>query len=233
MKEKINKFLKYFVSGGLAGFFISFGGLTYILCNAYIKIDSGLAKFIGALAFTVGLFFICIFSLLLYTGKIGYVIDKEEDKFKKLIITIISNCLVAFAMGCIYYVIFKNNSEVMNYLDTVVAQKNNFLGNNMLSLELLIKGFLCGVCVFIATYIFKKSNTTLFKFLGIIIPIFLFVFLGFEHCIANVFFDGFAMEFSWQALCNFLLVLVGNSLGSITFNALFKYIEVKVHDKDN
>ena len=41
------------------------------------------------------------------------------------------------------------------------------------------------------------------------------------------------MEFSWQALCNFLLVLVGNSLGSITFNALFKYIEVKVHDKDN
>lgn len=233
MKEKLTNILKYTVSGGLAGFFISFGGLTYILCNAYISIDTGLAKFIGALAFTVGLFFICIFSLLLYTGRIGYIIDKEENKYLKLIVSLISNCVVAFLMGCLYYVIFKNNDTVMNYLSSIVSQKNNFLGNDLLSLELLIKGFLCGVCVYIATFIFKKANTTLFKFLGIIVPIFLFVFLGFEHCIANVFFDGFALEFSWQALCNFLLVLVGNSIGSITFNALFKYIEVKVNDQNN
>ena len=92
-------------------------------------------------------------------------------------------------------------------------------------------GFLCGALVFIATYIYKFSKTAVFKYLGIVIPIFIFVLCGFEHCIANAFYFGFSFVFDWFALLNLVLVIIFNSLGSIVFYLGFKFINVKILDR--
>ena len=93
------------------------------------------------------------------------------------------------------------------------------------------KGFFFFLLIYIATYIYKSSKTAVFKYLGIVIPIFIFVLCGFEHCIANAFYFGFSFVFDWFALLNLVLVIIFNSLGSIVFYLGFKFINVKILDK--
>ena len=228
--ERFNVILKSAISGIFAGFFIALGGISYIFCLAYIS-DQGLAKVLGSLIFTVGLFFVCVLGVFLYTGRIGYVFEKDDYKFTKLITMLLFNLLAAYLFGLVCYFIFQNDTNLINSVNNLTLNKINFLTDYYLPLKLMAKGFLCGALVFIATYIYKFSKTAVFKYLGIVIPIFIFVLCGFEHCIANAFYFGFSFVFDWFALLNLVLVIIFNSLGSIMFYLGFKFISVKIIDK--
>lgn len=229
MKLKIKNLLIVSISGLFAGIFIGFGGIGALIAQTYIA-DSGIAKLLSALIFTVGLFFICIFQMNLYTGKIGYIINKDSRNIIHLFLILLFNFLGAYLMGLITYFLLKNNTEYIKIIQNLCNNKINFDSNSYLSLELIIKGILCGGLVFIATYIFKYAKTTLFKYLGIIVPIFIFAYAGFEHCIANVYYFGSGFIFSWYALENILIVIISNSIGSIIFALGFKFLTTTVND---
>ena len=69
-----------------------------------------------------------------------------------------------------------------------------------------IKSVLCGVVMYLAVAIYKKGSP-----LGIIFGIPLFIFCGFQHCIANVITMGVATGFSWSLV----LAVAGNFVGSL------------------
>ena len=160
--ERLNVILKSAISGIFAGFFIALGGISYIFCLAYIS-DQGLAKVLGSLIFTVGLFFVCVLGVFLYTGRIGYVFEKDDYKFTKLITMLLFNLLAAYLFGLVCYFIFQNDTNLINSVNNLTLNKINFLTDYYLPLKLMAKGFLCGALVFIATYIYKFSKTAVFK----------------------------------------------------------------------
>ena len=67
-----------FLKGIAAGASIGFGGFLYILMVFLIPGEGG--KVLGSLLFAVGLFTVCSLSLHLYTGKIGLIYEKKQEK---------------------------------------------------------------------------------------------------------------------------------------------------------
>jgi formate/nitrite transporter FocA (FNT family) len=65
--------------------------------------------------------------------------------------------------------------------------------------------------MYVAVKIFKKGSP-----LGIVFGIPLFIFCGFQHCIANVITLGVARTFDWSLL----LAIAGNFIGSLLVSFL-------------
>lgn len=150
---------------------------------------------IGPVIFALGLLGVCYMGLNLFTGKCGFLF---QDKIKplNLLIILVVNLVAGYLFGLLYSV-----ADVDVYTNAVakVATWN-------LSIAFFIKSLLCGMIMYIAVYMYKKGTP-----LGIIYGIPLFIFCGFQHCIANIVTLGVARTFNWSIL----ICILGNFLGSL------------------
>jgi formate/nitrite transporter FocA (FNT family) len=83
-------------------------------------------------------------------------------------------------------------------------------------------GIFCGILVFLAVYVWKKSDNWFIKATGLILCVTTFVVTGTEHCIANMFYFAFSGIWSVGLLVDVLLVILGNSIGSLILFGLIK-----------
>ena len=81
--------------------------------------------------------------------------------------------------------------------------------------EVFFKAVLCGFMVFIAVDAYRKASHVFFKFIMVVLPISIFIIAGFEHSIANMFYLFLGDHFSGTSLLYILLMVFGNSIGSI------------------
>lgn len=216
------RYIKVLISGLLAGALIGLGGLGYIISRSYIP-DSGLL--IGSLIFPFGLYLICLLGRHLYTGRIGIAFnDKEKikDNVIDLLLMLLGNLLGALLLGLIARLLFANDTNVINLIESISDTKSNI--NPLLT---LLKSFLCGMLVYLAVSLYKKANSEFGKFIGVLIPIFLFVYLGLDHCIANMFYFAFGYKFIPFQIVNLLVAILGNSIGALVLNYLSKLLEIK------
>lgn len=212
----MNRYLKDVLSGFLAGFFIGLGGLAYVVSKNGI---GELGQLVGALCFPIGLFMVCLFGVNLYTGKIGYAFNKEVNQFKALdfLIMLVSNLIGAMSIGLISYLMFINNQSMLDTAKAVAASRT--VDQNVGGLfGAFFKSMVCGMCVYIAVNLFKKCNNYAEKFLVVLIPIFLFVYTGMNHCIADFYYISFGLSFDIQNFLFILIPIVGNSVGAILFD---------------
>ena len=224
MKSLLLNFLK----GILAGLAIGLGGFLYVLMTFTFHGDlAELGKILGSILFSVGLFLVCTFSLSLYTGKIGLIYEEKKDKwfYWSLPVMLVGNAIGAFALGYICYFIFRN-TDVYTY--ALAAANSRLAFNNAFDyIVTAIKAFLCGLCVYLAV---KSFSLNRLKPLGIgllVFFVFVFVYCGFQHCIANMFYFGMANTMTWYTLINLLMVILFNSLGPVVGVALVKLIKNK------
>lgn len=222
----MKNYLLIFLKGILAGLAIGLGGFLYILM-VYLFKDTvpELGKILGSVIFSIGLFLVCTFSLYLYTGKIGLIYEGKQNKeyFISLPIMLIGNAIGAFSLGYICFFIFRNMDI---YTSAVTAAESRLVFDNTMDyITTIIRAFLCGVCVYLAV---KSFSLNRLKPLGIILLVFFvfaFVYCGFQHCIANMFYFGFANAMNINTLINLLLVILFNSLGPVVGASLVKLIK--------
>ena len=214
-----------FAKGILAGLSIGVGGFLYILMVHYVDGESG--KVLGSLLFAVGLFTVCTFYLALYTGKIGLVFEKKQDSkfYVSLPVMLVGNAVGAISLGYMCYAIFKN-TEVMTTVSSVCASRTSLLTFNDY-LSLMIRSFLCGLCVYLAVKSFNKDRLKPLGIVLLILFVFVFVYAGFQHCIANMFYFGFGNHFTPETYINLVLCILFNSIGTIPGVMLIKVIEKK------
>ncbi len=218
--------LLHFLKGMLAGLAIGLGGFLYIIMTFALHGEyAELGKILGSILFSVGLFLVCTFSLSLYTGKIGLIYEEKKDKvfYISLPVMLIGNAIGAFALGYICWAIFRN-TDVITYANAA-ATSRLALNSFMDYLTTAIKSFLCGLCVYLAVKAFSLNRL---KPLGIgllVFFVFVFVYCGFQHCIANMFYFGMANAMEWNTLFNLLIVILFNSLGPVVGVLLVKLIE--------
>lgn len=216
MKNILINFLK----GILAGLAIGLGGFLFIIMSHFINGELG--KALGSLLFAVGLFLVCTFYLSLYTGKIGLIFEgkKDKDYLISLPVMLVGNAIGAFGLGYICYFIFKD-TEVMNTVNNVCSQRTSLnVFNDYLAC--MIKSFLCGLCVYLAV---KSFGLNRLKPVGIILLalfVFIFVYFGFQHCIANMFYFGFGNHINGFTFVNLALCILFNSFGPLPGVLLFK-----------
>ena len=203
------KNLKVLLFGIYAGLAIGLGSLVYTVASTYLTSHGGII-FASAL-FSVGLILVCVLGLQLYTGKVGVVFD-DREKLKEnainLPIMLVGNAIGAFALGIICHFAFMNIPEIN---DRIIAISQGKTASDTVFLQ----GIFCGALVYIAVYFFKNLENWGMKIIGIITAVTLFVYCGFQHCIANMFYFGMAFNWNINMLWNLLIVILTNSIGAL------------------
>lgn len=215
-KELLMSFLK----GILAGLAIGVGGFLYILMTFLVKGEIG--KVLGSTLFAVGLFTVCAFSLTLYTGKIGLIYEKKQTKtfYISLPIMLVGNAIGAIGLGYVCYFIFRN----LDIYKTALAASNSRLVFNEFNdfLSCSVKSLLCGLCVYLAVKSFAYNKISVLGTCLLVLFVFIFVYCGFQHCIANMFYFSFANSWGGNAAINLVFCILFNSIGPVLGVLLLK-----------
>ena len=213
-----------FVKGILAGLAIGLGGFLYILMCQYVPGELG--KVFGSLLFAIGLFLVCAFGLSLYTGKIGKIFEEKQEKgfYISLPVMLVGNLIGAASLGLLLNLALKN-TDIMNTVNSVCASRlslNTF--NDYLSL--FVRSFLCGTCVYLAVICFAKNRLKPLGISLLVAFVFIFVYAGFQHCIANAFYLGLGNALANPyTYINLLFCILFNSVGPILGIMLIKVVK--------
>ena len=134
-------------------------------------------------------------GLNLFTGKCGFLF---QDKIKPsdLLIILIVNLIAGYLVGLVFSL---TDAEVMT---KAIAKVSTW----EVSLAFFLKSILCGIIMYIAVYMYRKQTP-----LGIMYGIPLFIFCGFQHCIANIITMGAARCFD----ISIFTCILGNFIGSL------------------
>lgn len=165
-----------------------------IAIGAYINLKIGGS--VGAGLFAVGLYLVCVFKLKLYTGKVGY-----TGILKNLPI-LLGNAIGALLLW------FYPTEKAIEVMQTKLATPLHIT---------FINSIICGILIYGAVEAYKQKKDYM-----IIICVPAFILFGAEHCVADMCYAASAHTFSWQLLVFMLIVIVGNSLGSLIFRYFTK-----------
>lgn len=201
--------LRQLIYGIVAGLGIGIGG------TVYLSVENGI---VGAFLFGIGLLAVCVFSLQLFTGKIGYLVYNKPSYLIELALTWLGNFLGTFIVGIVikYTRIFPKLSRV----NEIVNVK---LNDGVLSIFIL--SIFCGILMFIAVDVYKNAKEGVIKAIGVFLPVVVFILSGFEHCIADMFYVTLANAWSLHAFFYIIVMTIGNSLGGMIIPFSRKYFE--------
>ena len=150
---------------------------------------------IGPIIFAFGLLGVCYLGQNLFTGKCGFLFQDKIPVLELLTILVV-NLVAGYLVGMAFAAADPS----------IVPAASDKVAGWDFSMAYFIKSVLCGVVMYLAVAIYKKGSP-----LGIIFGIPLFIFCGFQHCIANVITMGVASGFSWSLV----LAVAGNFVGSL------------------
>lgn len=195
MEEKFKILIKSF----LAGIMISIGG------TIYLSLEN---KMVGAFLFSIGLFMICVNGYNLYTGKIGYVIERKKGYVIELLITLLGNFIGTVSCGLVL-----SKTRIYSSIKTIAINIcTTKLNDNLLSIFIL--SIFCGMLMYLAVDLYKRK-TDFGRYLGIFLGVTVFILAGFEHCVANMYYFTIADMWEGKTLLYVLIMILGNSVGSI------------------
>lgn len=201
------------VSAILAGMLISMGGTVFLSQSNPV---------VGSFLFAIGLYTIVAFQLHLFTGKIGYTPFQKPIYIIELAITWFGNLL-----GTGLTALMVKNSRIGGALvEKVMGIAEIKLNDNFLSIFLL--AVFCGMLMFIAVDCYRNVQGSTLKFIGVFVPVMVFILSGFEHVIANMYY--FSLAGAWSAHCmmSIIVMTLGNAVGGMLIPLYLKIFKVRV-----
>ncbi len=238
-------FTRFAILALLGGAFIAFGGLLSVMVAGGIPgigaENPGLVKFVAGALFPVGLIMVSVAGADLFTSDCtGMILPYLQKKinvwwvFKILILSYLFNFigtqLVAYFMA--YQTGLVAHDPWMSYLHHYSEGKVN-----QDFCKVLIKGIGANWLVCLGTWMGYAGKDVMSKSIGIWIPVMLFVTLGYEHSIANMFFIPAAIysgaDILWGdfLLHNLFPATIGNIIGGMGFvGCAYWYVYLKKED---
>ena len=180
---------KMIVLGILSGIFIGFGSSVFVLATAPAgdPFQAMIAKFIGAAIFPVGLMMVIFCGAELFTGNnlmTLALMDKKITLGEMLknwgvvyLSNLIGSCMIAFVMA------------KSGLFQSAAAERAVAIATSKVSIpfgEAILRGIACNILVVLACWFQAGSKEMIGKIFAVWFPIMMFVFLGFEHSIANM-----------------------------------------------
>lgn len=223
-KKKANlKFWPMFSLAVLAGIFIALGGLGSLLANS---LDSEFGKFLGAAIFPVGLILVVIAGAELFTGdnlmSLAFFEKKitARELLKAWALVWLGNFVGALFVVALVYL---GGSISGKSIETAVAIAENKVASSIPAM--IFRGVFCNVLVVLGVWMATGAKDISGKIWAIWFPIMLFVFCGFEHSVANMFFLPLGLicgaKISLAGIfLNLLFVTIGNLLGGAALTPL-------------
>lgn len=205
---------------GLAGAFIGFGAALFTVVVTGSALGYGLTRFVGGVAFSLGLVLVVVAGAELFTGNALIVMAWAERRVRSM--ALLRNWLIALAgnaLGAALLAVMVAGSGVIEDGGVKATAAGIAVAKTALSLhEAFLRGVLCNVLVCLAVWLAFACHSVTDKIFAIVLPIAAFVTLGFEHSIANFYFlpAGVAAGADiplGKALGNLAAVTLGNLIG--------------------
>lgn len=197
----LRRVLARLASGLCAGTLIALGGGVFLGCRG--AGDDPIWQIAGAVFFSVALLCICYRSYALYTGRVGFLIEKHDrEAVSVLLLGLVGNLVAALLWGlAVRYAIptAGTTAEVL----AAVKLTQSFP-------QTLIRATLCGLLMYVAVVIYRDNRSIV----AILFCVPTFILAGFEHSIADFFYFAAAGEFSGRMWLFTMAALLGNSLGA-------------------
>ncbi len=186
--------LSVFVLGILAGTYIAFGGVlsTTVTFDMATHFGIGFTKFIAGAVFSVGLMLVVIAGAELFTGNNLMITSTlaREITFgtmgKRWILVYLANFIGSIIIAVLFYLsgLWKTGGGALG----AAAVKTAYAKVNLGFGEALFRAIGCNWLVCLAVWMALSARQTVGKIFAIFFPIMAFVAIGFEHCIANMYF---------------------------------------------
>ncbi|MCM1367268.1 MAG: formate/nitrite transporter family protein [Roseburia sp.] len=179
---------KLLILGALAGAFIAFGGALSTFAATYASSDA--ATLVKGAVFPVGLILIVICGAELFTGDcllIAPLINKDVKllpTLKTLGLAYIGNFIGAVLIAVL--VVYSHSmSESVAEACVAVARNKSAMNFGYA----MLRGILCNMLVCLAVWGAMASKSAGGKILVVYLPVFAFVVCGFEHSVANMYYQ--------------------------------------------
>lgn len=176
-----------------AGVFISIGFVSYIIITTDPSgaAASGVLKYVGGAAFSLGLMLVVACGADLFTSTVLTILPKLTHRItwyqmiRNWILVYIGNFIGALFFVAIIW--FSAQHMTMNGQWGISILKTADHKLHHTFIEAVCLGFLANLMVCLAVWLSYAGRTLLDKMLVMIFPIAMFVGNGFEHSIANMF----------------------------------------------
>ena len=182
------------ILGGLAGVYIGFGAAlaTVVGHDAPASVGLGITQVLNGAVFSVGLMLVVIAGAELFTGNnlmIASMLGRHCGPARMLsrwgLVYVANFCGAVLLASIMYY------SGLWKMASGAVGAKAAAIANAKVSLpfgEAFFRGIGCNWLVCLAVWMAFSSKEIAGKILAIFFPIMGFVALGYEHCVANMYF---------------------------------------------
>ena len=233
-----------FVLGVLAGAYIGFGGLfsASVTFDMSPALGSGLKKLVAGASFSIGLMLVVIAGAELFTGNslmVSSVMIGEVTWGRvlgKWGIVYVANFVGSILLALLFYFsgLWKAGGGALGESAVRVANAKVHLG----FMEAFVRGIGCNWMVCLAVWMALASRQVVSKIFAIFFPIMGFVAIGFEHCVANMYFipvgiflshwsgvvpagiDPAGLSWTGFLVNNLIPVTLGNTIGGVVFVGL-------------
>ena len=214
-KGQFNDFIHFLFMTLLSGAMIGICATSSLTATALV--DDG--RIIGSLLFSLGMFVILAFEMKLFTGLIPKIPHTSPKSYWQLPV-----CLIGNFVGV--YIVYLLVSQTY-FADKVILQGANLIAKKLSldnwALSSLSSGVLCGILITLSILSVDHSHKKgLSANVGVMFPIIVFVFCGFDHSIANMFYFYCLGEFSWKVIGYISLTILGNLIGGIILPLVLK-----------
>lgn len=236
--------ISLFVLGIMAGAYIGFGGLFALTVTFDMdpSLGIGMKKLVTGGAFSIGLMLVVIAGGELFTGNnlmVSSVITGKvtwKNVLAKWGIVYVANFLGSILLALLFYYsgLWKTGGHALGEtaVKIAAAKVNLELG------EAFVRAVGCNWMVCLAVWMALASRQVIGKIFAIFFPIMGFVAIGFEHCVANMYFipsgiilsswaglapagvDLSALSWSGFVFNNLIPVTIGNTIGGVVFVGL-------------
>ena len=184
-----------------AGAFIAMGGVAFLSLNN---------KIVGAFMFSLGLFAVCTLKYNLFTGKVGYLFCNDVK-------TYLPWCLMVWVGNLVGSIIVAELVRLTRVAPGLIEKSTKLVqvkaDDTLISLFVL--GIFCNIMVVHAVDQYLNNPHEIGKYLGIIMSIMVFILVGFEHSIADMFYIQMARMWNSQTIIALIVITLGNVLGGI------------------
>ncbi len=226
-KLKVNKWLSFIIDGILSGVTLGVGGMVSFSSDN---------RYIGAFLFSLGLFTIVQFRYGLFTGKVGYIVNREPAYILEVLVTLAANGIGTFISAMLlrqtrFFTTVVSGME-QTIEERVTAAVDGKIHDDPLSIFVLAA--FCGMLMFTAVEINRQCRAKgnfVGALFGIVFPVVVFIICGFNHCIADMFYYFFCgCPDVPAAVIYFILAILGNAAGGMFIPLMKKLSNLPLED---
>ncbi|MEP2031393.1 MAG: formate/nitrite transporter family protein [Paracoccaceae bacterium] len=203
----------------LAGAFIGFGAAAYTAVMTGADASFGPSRLLGGIVFSLGLILVIVGGAELFTGNALMVMAAVDKRISVRLL--LRNWVIVYFGNLVGALALASAFGLSGVLDQSMGKTAVALAEAKAALpvfDAFTRGILCNALVCLAIWLTFAARTVAGKILAILWPVSVFVLLGLEHSVANMFFFPQAWAAGAQvslaaASTNLLFVTMGNVVG--------------------